>query len=468
MTRVFILNPPYKNQTFIRVARWDGISISKSIWYPIHLAYCTGILEKYKHTVSLVDAIADKLTIENVLTKINQFSPDITVINYSTISSAEDIAIADTIKEVTGSCTILVGPCCSINPEKILSESLKIDGLVRGEFDYSILELAEGVSKKDIKGLSWRNDTVLTHNEDRPPMPQEKLDEFPFVSDVYSRHLTIRNYYQAPHLHPFIDLFTGRSCSYNKCSFCMWPFTINKNAPYRTRSMDNVIDELKFIKQKLPYVKEIFIQDDTLPKPRARELSTAIIENGLDIVWSCYSRATLDYDTLILMKKSGCRALHVGYESADPQILKISNKGITPEGALRFTRDVHKAGLQIHADFMIGLPGETPDTIKSTIAYAKSLNADSYQFALPRLYEGTPLYDWLISHNCIKNGQVDYPDLSHDELENWVHIAMKECMFSRQFIFKYLSRAFSHPRETKRAIIAGTHILPYVFSRTSK
>ena len=142
------------------------------------------------------------------------------MINYSTISSAEDIAIADIIKDVTGSCTILVGPCCSINPEKILSESHKIDGLVRGEFDYPILDLAEGVSKKNIKGLSWRNDTVLTHNEDRPPMPQEKLDEFPFVSDVYSRHLTIRNYYQAPHLHPFIDLFTGAAPTINVHSAC--------------------------------------------------------------------------------------------------------------------------------------------------------------------------------------------------------------------------------------------------------
>lgn len=465
MTRVFILNPPYKNQTFIRVARWDGISISKSIWYPIHLAYCTGLLEKNQHTVKLVDAIADKLTIDEVIEKITQFSPEIAVINFSTFSSAEDIEMAKTIKDITGCMTVLVGPCCSINPEKTLSESQKIDGLVRGEFDYTILELANGIPKQDIKGLSWRKDSAIIHNEDRPPIPQEKLDEFPFVTEVYSRHLTINNYYESPHLHPFIDLFTGRSCSYNKCSFCMWPFTINKNAPYRTRSMDNVIEELKFIKKKLPYIKEIFIQDDTLPKHQARALSTAIIENKLDIIWSCYSRATLDYDTLLLMKKSGCRALHVGYESANPQILKISNKGITPEGAMRFTQDVHKVGLQIHADFIIGLPGETPDTIKSTIAFAKSLNADSYQFVVPRLYEGTPIYDWLDEHQNIKNGKVDYPGLSHDELENWARTAMKECMFSRQFIFKYISRAFSHPRETKRAIIAGMHILPYVFKR---
>jgi len=468
MTRIFVLNPPYKNQTFIRVARWDGISISKSIWYPIHLAYCTGLLEKYKHKVSLVDAIADELTIEDVLKKVKQFSPDIAVINYSTFSSAEDIAMANAIKDLAGCFAVLVGPCCSINPDKTLSESHKIDALVRGEFDYPILDLAEGVPIQDIKGLSWRKDTILTHNEDRPPIPQEQLDEFPFVTEVYSRHLTIKNYYESPHLHPFIDLFTGRSCSYNKCSFCLWPFTINKNAPYRIRSIDNVIEELEFVSKKLPYIKEIFIQDDTLPKDRARELSAAIIENGLDIIWSCYSRATLDYDTLHLMKKSGCRALHVGYESADPHILKISNKGITPEGALRFTEDVHKVGLQIHADFMIGLPGETPGTIKSTISYAKSLNADSYQFVLPRLYESTPLYDWLASHNNIKDGQVDYPHLSHDELENWVHVAMKECMFSRKFVFKYISRAFSSPRETKRAFIAGMHILPYVFGRTNK
>jgi radical SAM superfamily enzyme YgiQ (UPF0313 family) len=468
MTRVFILNPPFNNKTFIRVARWDGISISKSIWYPIHLAYCTGLLEKNRHSVTLVDAISDRLSVDDVLEKIRQFSPDIAVINYSTFSSAEDIAMADAIKDAVGCVTVLVGPCCSINPGKTLSESRKIDALVRGEFEYTILDLSNGVPKENIKGLSWRKNSEIIQNEDRPPMSPAQIEEFPFVTDVYSRHLTIRNYYQSPHLHPFIDLFTGRSCSYNKCSFCMWPFTINKNAPYRTRSIENVIEELKFVKKKLPFVKEIFIQDDTLPKDRARELSNAILESGLDIIWSCYSRATLDYDTLSLMKKSGCRALHVGYESADPRILQISNKGITPEGAFRFTNDVHKAGLQIHADFMIGLPGETPESIRKTISFAKSLNADSYQFVLPRLYEGTPLYEWLSRHGNIENGQVNYPDLSYEELDNWVHVAMKECMFSRQFIFRYVSRAFSNPREVKRAFIAGIHILPYVFARTKK
>ena len=232
--------------------------------------------------------------------------------------------------------------------------------------------------------------------------------------------------------------------------------------------MDDVIAELEFVSKKLPFIKEVFIQDDNFPKHQAREFSSAIIESGLDLVWSCYSRATLDYETLNLMKKSGCRALHVGYESADPQILKISNKGITPEGAQRFTQDVHKVGLQIHADFMFGLPGETEDTIKATIKYAKSLDADSYQFILPRVYEGTPLYEWLSTHDCLKNGQVDYPNLSYDELRNWSNIAMKECLFSRKFIFKYLSRALSNPRETKRAFIAGMHILPHIIGGSIK
>lgn len=266
MTRVLVLNPPYYKQTYNRVARWDGVSISSSIWYPIHLAYCTGLLEKYNHNVMLVDAVADKLSTDDVLKKVTQFSPDIAVVNFSTISSAEDIAMGNAIKDVGDCYTVFVGPCCSIKPGETLSKSEKIDALVRGEFDYTILELAEGISEKNIKGLSWKKDKEVVHNEDRPPISQEQLNEFPFVTDVYSRHLNIKNYYQAPHLYPFVDLFTGRSCSYNKCTFCLWPFTINKNAPYRTRNLENVIAELEFVSKKLRFVKEIFIQDDTLPK----------------------------------------------------------------------------------------------------------------------------------------------------------------------------------------------------------
>ena len=93
--------------------------------------------------------------------------------------------------------------------------------------------------------------------------------------------------------------------------------------------MGNVIKEIRFIQKEMPWVKEIFIQDDTLPAWRARELSQAILDAGLKVTWSCYARAdaTMDYETLSLMKRSGCRIMHVGYETSDPEILRSIVKG---------------------------------------------------------------------------------------------------------------------------------------------
>ena len=152
--KVLVLNPPYYRQSYNRVARWDGVSISKTIWYPIYLAYCTGLLEKYDHDVRLIDGVADKLSLEEVLVKAKHFSPDLAVINYSTLSTAIDIATAEGIKDISDSYVVLVGPCCSINPERTLLISKKVDGLIRREFDYAVLELATGLPENKIKNLS--------------------------------------------------------------------------------------------------------------------------------------------------------------------------------------------------------------------------------------------------------------------------------------------------------------------------
>ena len=192
-----------------------------------------------------------------------------------------------------------------------------------------MLELANGFPENKINNLSWKRSGKIFTNPERPHVSSDQLNEFPFVTDVYNRHLNIKNYRQAPQLHPFVDLFTGRSCYWGKCTFCLWPYTINRGAPYRTRKIENVIQEMRFINDALPFVREVFIQDDTLPEWRARELSASIIKSGLDITWSCYARpdAKMDYKTLSLMKRAGCRCLHVGYESADQQILRNIRKG---------------------------------------------------------------------------------------------------------------------------------------------
>ena len=460
--KIFLLNPPYIAE-FMRSARWAAVSISGSNWYPIYLAYCTGLLEKYEHKTKLVDGPVDKLSHEDVFKIVNDFSPDISVIYISDKSLENDIAIGERIKDLTDSYIVLVGPwCSSINPDEVLKNS-RIDAITIGEFDYTILELAEGKTENKIDGLVWSNNGRVIHNPPRKPLTPEQINDFPFVTDVYRRHLNIHNYFQAPHLHPFVDLFTGRGCSWGKCTFCLWPHTINKDAPYRVGDINRTIEELEFIKKELPFVKEVFIQDDTLPAWRARELATAIIEAGLDIRWSCYARpdASMDFETLKLIKKSGCRCLHVGYESSNPQILKNIKKGTTPKIMEKFTKMTNKVGLSNHADFIIGLPGETVETIKATVKWARKLKVDSYQFTRPYPYPGTPFYEWLEENGYLKDGWANYPHLSAENIEKWTKWALRQTNMNP----RYLLRMMRKPKEWRRLIRSARYVVPNVVRR---
>ena len=457
--KVLLLNPPFVPE-FIRSSRWAAVSVSGSNWYPIYLAYCTGLLEKYDHKTKLIDGPVDKLSHEDVFKIAENFSPDISVLYISDKSLENDITIGEKIKELTGGYIILVGPWCSIHPDDIIKKSDKIDSLAIREFDYTVLELAEGKTENEINGLVWKNKGTVIHNPPRKHLTPEQINDFPFVTDVYRRHLNIQNYFQAPHLHPFVDLFTGRGCSWGKCTFCLWPHTISKGAPYRTGDINKTIEELQFVKDKLQFVKEVFIQDDTLPAWRARELSTAIIEAGLDITWSCYARsdATYDFETLKLMKKSGCRCLHVGYESSNPQILKNIKKGVNVKTMEKFTEMTNKVGVVNHADFIIGLPGETVETIKATVKWAKTLKVDSYQFTIPKPYPETPFYEWLEENGYLEDGWANYPHLSSEDIEKWTKWALRQTNMNP----RYLIRMLRKPKEWRRLVRSARYVVPNV------
>lgn len=458
-TRIFLLNPPYKKY-FIRSARWAAQSISASNWYPIWLAYACGLLGKEGFNVKLLDALADNLTFKDTLNIVSKFSPQICVIYSSFDSKINDVKIAQAIKEKTNSLIVFVGPWVSSCPEEFLKEE-SVDIAAVGEFDEAILELAKSVPKEKIKGILYKKKEGIIKNPSCDPVSEERLEDFPFVTEVYRRHLEIRNYHQAPQLYPFVDLFTGRGCDWGKCSFCLWPHTMNQGFSYRQRKMKSVIEEFKYIKKQLPFVKEVFIQDDTFPAYRAKEFSLAILEKNIKMVWSCYARVDLDFQTLKLMKKAGCRCLHVGYESADNQILKQCAKGITRQMAEEFTYYASKLGFIIHADFIFGLPGETQETIKNTISWARKLPLHSYQFTVPHVYPQTPLYMYLARFNFLIDGRISYPYLSYEELISSAKEAIRACHFNLRYILRMLKK----PREFLRGLYYSHFVIRYLLNK---
>ena len=170
----------------------------------------------------------------------------------------------------------------------------------------------------------------------------------------------------------------------------------------------------------------------------------------------------MDYETLKLMKQAGCRLLHVGYESSNLRILKNVRKGISPGIMERFTEEANRVGLKILADFIFGLPGETEETIKATIEWAKRLDVDVYQFATPKAYPNTPFCEWLEEKGYLNDGEVDYPHLSYEDLCGWVRRAMRECYFNWNF-FKRMIAKNSDVEEIKRLAYHARHVIPYSF-----
>jgi len=451
--KTLFLNPPsFENFDGGAGSRWPATREIESYWYPVWLAYPTGMIEGAK----LLDAPPHYVSAEQTIETAKEY--DFLVLYTSTPGFPGDIRLAQRIKNVNPKIKIaFVGPHVTVLPEQSLRDCPAIDFVVRKEFDYATKEFAEGKPLDQILGVSYRKNGSVAHNADRPQL--QDLDALPHVTDIYQRDLDVRRYNVPFLLHPYVSLYTTRGCP-AQCTFCLWPQTTSGHA-WRKRSTDDVAREMAKAKEYWPYVKEFFFDDDTFNIQKARTIELCEKLKPLKLTWSCTSRVTTDYDTLKAMKEAGCRLMIVGYESGDQQILKNIKKGATLERARQFTKDAHKLGLVIHGDFILGLPGETRETIKNTIAFAKELDVETIQVSVAHAYPGTELYDFAIKNNFLAKGSmvdegghqlahIEYPGLPADEVLESVHRFYDEYYFRPKAIFRIVRKAVFDSDERKR------------------
>ncbi|MFH1478220.1 MAG: radical SAM protein [Candidatus Omnitrophota bacterium] len=442
MKKVLLLSPPYLKY-YMRNARCDFVSLSKTQWYPIWLGYCGAFLEKHGYKVRLIDAPSYRLSYRECENMAIEYEPDLLVVYSSTQSEDKDIEFVEKLVDKMHCRAVFVGPYVSISPEMVLKKTKRIDLAIKGEFEYPVFELLKGTDYNQIKNLYYKIDEDIRHNESRPLLDTKELDGIPFVTDFFKRHLNFKYYKTPSEYYPFIDLMTGRGCEWGRCTFCLWVHSFIPGPVYNCRSISNVIGEFKFVETKMPRIRSIMVQDDTLTSERARELSEQLLENNIKIPWSCYARPDMELDVLNLMKKAGCRNLHVGYESANLEVLKNIRKGITKDRMTRFNEDVKKSGLRIHADFAIGLEGETREGVFETIKWAKELDPETAQFQLIIPYPSTPLYDSLKEKRFLSGNIPDYPGLSKEEMKSLAKRAYREFYLSG----RYLKKAIMNPYE---------------------
>ena len=468
--KVYMLNPPYIPH-FGRGMRWQDTGRAGTLYYPIWLSYATAVVEQ-EHETKLVDAPAWNWSREDVITDVKRFKPDLIVMDSSFPSLNNDMEVAEELKKNCECKIVLVGPPTSQFPNEILNNN-GVDIVARYEYDFTIRDVAEAIENgeefKNIKGISYKkpffqkesftkeNEEII-HNPDREFTSSEDLDKIPFVSKVYKKHLNIKDYFLGSSLYPEVQIFTGRGCPY-LCTFCSWTQTL-MGRKYRVRSIQNVLKELEWIQENLPEAKEVFFEDDTftinlslkkkaLPKKnRVLEFCRDYKERNLDITWACNARADLDYETMKEMKRANCRLLIVGYESGSAEILRNIKKGITVEQIKQFAKDARKAGLLMHGDFIIGLPGETKETIKLTRTLIEETKPEILQVSVASPFPGTEFYEW-----CKENGYllinnpneyldeqghqkaiILYPELTNEEMVKEVDEILKKYYLSLRYV----------------------------------
>jgi hopanoid biosynthesis associated radical SAM protein HpnJ len=452
--KTLFLNPPsFENFDGGASSRWPATREIESYWYPVWLAYPAGMLEGAR----LLDAPPHHISGEETIQIARDY--EFLVLFTSTPGFPGDIRLARAIKDANPNIKIcFVGPHVTVLPEKSLRECLAIDFVARKEFDYTVIEFAQGKPLDEILGISFLRDGRVVHTPDRPQV--QDLDALPHVTDVYKRDLDVTRYNVPFLLHPYVALYSTRGCP-AQCTFCLWPQTLSGH-PWRKRSTDDVAAEMAKVKSHWPDVKEFFFDDDTFNIQKARTIELCGKLKPLGLTWSCTSRVTTDYETLKAMKEAGCRLLIVGYESGDPQILKNIKKGATVERARQFTKDCHKLGLVIHGDFILGLPGETRQTIRNTINFAKELDVETIQVSVAHAYPGTELYDQVVKNGfmaadtkMVDEGghqlvHIEYPDLPAAEIMEQVHRFYDEYYFRPKAAFRILKRAAFNSDDRKR------------------
>ncbi|MGV8920749.1 MAG: hopanoid biosynthesis associated radical SAM protein HpnJ [Pseudomonas sp.] len=470
MKTLFLQAPSFDGFDGGAGSRYQAKREIKSFWYPTWLAQPAALVPGSR----LLDAPVEELSVEQSLDIAAGF--ELVIIHTSTPSFPTDAKFAELLKQRRPQILIgMIGAKVAVDPHDSLIASPAIDFVAREEFDFTCKEIAEGRPLGEVTGISYKlADGTVRHNAARAMI--EDMDELPFVAPVYQRDLKIERYFIGYLKHPYVSIYTGRGCR-SKCTFCLWPQTVGGHR-YRVRSAANVIAEAKWIKENMPEVKELMFDDDTFTDSSQMDRVHAIARglHALGWTWSCNAKANVPYESLKIMKDNGLRLLLVGYESGDDQILLNIKKGLRTDIARTFTENCRKLGIQIHGTFILGLPGETKETIAKTIAFAKEINPHTVQVSLAAPYPGTRMYNeavengWLepnrdinlVNSKGVQLALITYPHLSREDIFHGVETFYRSFYFRPSKIWEIVREMLGSWEMTKRRLREGVEFMRFL------
>lgn len=482
---IYFVNPPFKAEygKFSRESRSPAITKSGALYYPLWLIYAALYSQKYGHHIDFLDAPAKQLNEAESLEIIKKgnHSESLFVLDTSTPSIKSDVAFAEKIKKLFPECfVVLVGTHPSARPEETLGFSMAVDAIALGEYDVIIKELADALANrsplKEVRGLCLREGNTFNRTEAMPPL--KELDDIPYASQFIKEHLDEKDYFFAAATYPSIQIFTGRGCPF-RCNFCVYPQTMHGHA-FRARSAKNVVGEFEYIANNFPDVHEVVIEDDTFTanKKRVKEICQMLVDKGINkrLKWLCNARVDLDLETMLAMRKAGCRLIIPGIESGSQDILDNIKKGTKVEMFHQYVSNAKKAGLLIHACYMVGNQGETKETMQKTLNLALKLNTDTAQFFPLIPYPGTEAYEWARANGyietdyekyCLPDGThntvLNLPNLSAQEMVDFCNMARKKYYLRFSYIMHRLRVGLTNIDDLKRSLKAFGRFKKYLF-----
>lgn len=387
--KIVLIYPPLPME-----ARYgEGLEKIGACLPPLGLLSLGAVLEQNNYEVQIYDSDLLNSTIEQLLDHIKDHSPDFVGIYCNTSNYHRVVEYANKIKEMSSAPICLGGPHPITNPENVLKNK-SVDLAVMGEGEITLIELLDflnnGKNLSVVKGLAYKKDGGKIVVNERRELIQD-LDSLPMPA----RHLVpIEKYRPSPHHYlelPMATMMTSRGCPFG-CLFCASRNVWGRN--YRVRSVDKVIEEIKFLIGRYG-IKNINFWDDLwgFHKEWTEEFCRRMIDENIKISWSCERRVdTGDLEIMKLMKKAGCYSIFYGFESLDQDCLNAINKGIKVEQIENVIKLTKKAGIEVRANFILGLPNGTSEKVKKMVKRISKLNPDYIKFNVLTPYPGTELY----------------------------------------------------------------------------
>ena len=448
-TKVILVNPPSPPGYVSNKDSMGGFGqlfpIGATPFPPLDLIYLASYLAEKNCPVEVFECLAHELNKEQLVGKIASLSEaedgkwSLVIVRTSAPTLDWDLQICNEIKtRVEKICIGIYGP---VVPEVLgrIQREACIEYIVKGDPDETVEALLLGRDEAEISGLIYRKENEWIENASQPFI--RELDKLPFPKWEmlpYEKYRLPKSSTSSETA--FLPIWSSRGCPIG-CHYC--PYPVGQGLPWRYRTAENVIDEMEHLVNDLG-IKYILFRDPmfSLNQKRVIQICEGIKKRGIKVKWRCETRIDfLKEETLTAMAEAGCEGINFGIESADVEIQEgVGRKPITPEQVLEHFRLCRKLGIKTFGFFIIGLPGDTTETILKTIKFAIEIKPHWVQFTASSPFIGTKLRDWAINQGLIEEDEYAYissheaiignENLSVDQVRALLHVA--------QFIQKYL------------------------------